>query len=420
MTRSRRLSGAILVLSVCAGGTALRAQQAAVDDQPKIALRYSLKSSLLLSRLPDDLTLFPDRGSATGFWRFRFEPFAHLNGQVAFEFALEQRFRALSSAMSTGSGVLPSEAAAPFRIRQLDWRLASSVRTEWRAEVDRAAVHARVNRAELTVGRQAIGWGRGVLFGAIDLFSPFTPLEADREWRRGVDAARVDLKLTNRTSIDGVVAFGDSISRSSFAARLRGYANRADVEIVGGRRARDLFGGLTSSAALGPSELHGELAVFRTPAVPGSSAFAGDRSIVKAVTGGSYRLGLGNGVLAYAEYHYTGFGATSASGMLPLLQDAAFQERYLRGDTQILGRHGVAVLVSYEVSPGTLLSGEWLHGPLDGSGVLVPSVTLTRGDRWSAVLSGYVPYGQEPVGTALGSEFGGAPLALFAQLKMYR
>jgi hypothetical protein len=56
-----------------------------------------------------------------------------------------------------------------------------------------------------SAGRR-FGWRRGVLFTAVDLFAPFSPLEADREWRAGVDAVRTDIKLTERSSIDLVGA----------------------------------------------------------------------------------------------------------------------------------------------------------------------------------------------------------------------
>jgi hypothetical protein len=326
---------------------------------------------------------------------------------VGVDVALEQRVRAFSSPSgASGAGVLPSEAPAPYRLRQLDWRVASSANAEWRAEVDRAAVHVKLPRANVTIGRQAIGWGRGVMFGAVDLFSPFTPLEADREWRRGVDAVRADVKLTDRVSIDSVGAFGEAIDQSAFAARVRGYAGRADVEVMAGRRATDSFAGVASSAAVGDIEVHGELARFG--------------SVTKAVAGGSYRIPLGNGLLTFLEYHYSGYGAPYPEAIVPLLLDPAFQERYLRGDTQILGRHAAAMLASYEWSPIVTLGVQWLHDPTDGSGVVVPSVTLTAGDSWSVLASGYAPYGRPPEGIVLHSQFGGSPLAVFAQVRLYR
>jgi hypothetical protein len=35
----------------------------------------------------------------------------------------------------------------------------------------------------------------------------------------------------------------DTLDRSAFAARASGYAGTVDVEVVGGRRGQDLFGG---------------------------------------------------------------------------------------------------------------------------------------------------------------------------------
>ena len=72
------------------------------------------------------------------------------------------------------------------------------------------------------------------------------------------------------------------------------------------------------------------------------------------------------------------------------------------------------------LSPEVSLSSEWLQSPADGSGVVVPSATWTLNDRWSALLSGYLPYGREPVGLTLGSEFGAAALAAFVQIRTYR
>jgi hypothetical protein len=390
-------------------------------NSASLQLRHAFKASVTVSHLPDAPVLFPEQDSATGFWQLRTEPTIRVNDTTTVELAFEQRVRLFSSTAGVvGGGILPTGAPAPFRLHQADWTVASSAHAEWRAEIDRAAVHLRKGRTNVTAGRQAIGWGRGVLFSAVDLFAPFTPLEADREWRRGVDAIRADVKITDRVSIDGVGAFGSDMNHSIVAARVRGYAGTADVELMAGRRARDLFGGVTTSAALGDIELHGELAVFHVPHVPGSIDFSAGGDIVKALAGGSYRIPLGKGVIVYGEYHYSGFGVRSAAGILAHLADTAFQERYLRGDTQILGQHVVAAVASYEWGPELSMSGQWLQSPVDGSGVVVPSATLTFSDQLSLLVSAYLPYGREPAGATLRSDFGAAPRALFAQLRMYR
>jgi len=75
---------------------------------------------------------------------------------------------------------------------------------------------------------------------------------------------------------------------------------------------------------------------------------------------------------------------------------------------------------SATLSPEFTVSAQWLRSPVDGSGVVVPSITRTLGDRWSLVLRGYLADGAEPLGTTLRSAFGAAPQAAFVQIRTYR
>ena len=140
---------------------------------------------------------------------------------------------------------------------------------------------------------------------------------------------------------------------------------------------------------------------------------------LKVVLGGSYRIPVANGVLLFIEYHYSGFGAASAEEILPLLSDPAFRERYLRGDTQILERHALAALATYEASPELALNGQWIVSPVDGSGVVVPSATWTLSDRLSLLGSVYFPYGAAPEGLVLHSTYGAAAISGLFQFRVY-
>ena len=196
------------------------------------------------------------------------------------------------------------------------------------------------------------------MFGAVDLFAPFSPLEADREWRRGVDAIRTDIKLTDRSSLDILGAFGTTWDRSAVAARLRGFAGPIDVEMMGGRRAQDWFGGMTTSAAVGDAELHGEVAGFRVPPMCSkmSRESCGRQSSAVRTDCRSDRASW------RTEYHYSGFGAARPGDILRMLSSPDFRERYIRGDTQILSRHALA-LSSYEASPEFTYAGQWIAQP---------------------------------------------------------
>jgi len=404
------VTGAVLTMR-----TASAAAQDIQAESPSLTVRTSIKATGLLSRSPHAPDLFPERTAGESMLRLRIEPEIRASGNTTFSVAYEQRLH-YASAPAVGIGVigiLPSEVATPFRMEPLVWRVNESAKGTWRHEIDRANAQVRLRRADLTFGRQAIGWGRGVMFTAIDLFAPFSPLEVDREWRSGVDAVRADIKLTDRSSIDLVGAFGDTLDRSAFAARARGYAGDVDVEIAVGRRGQDLFGGLTSSAAIGDAEVHGEAAAFRVP-----SGF--DHDVVwKVVVGGSYRFPIGAGILAYAEYHYSGFGAERPEEILALLTAPSFVGRFVRGDMQLLSRHAVGVTGSYEASPEIAYSGQWLHNPGDHSGIVAPAMTYTFNDAVSLLGSVHVSYGRAPDGGVLRSEYGAAPLSGLLQLRWY-
>src|SRR5690606_37284546 len=127
-------------------------------------------------------------------FRLRFELNATLTRHLTAQVAYEHRARA-SSGAAIGAGVLPPNALAPFRLAPLDWAIVDHGPYSHRHELDRAFASLHLAFLELTVGRQAIGLGRGVLFSAIDLFAPFSPTEVDREWRRGVDAVHAEVRI---------------------------------------------------------------------------------------------------------------------------------------------------------------------------------------------------------------------------------
>jgi hypothetical protein len=145
-----------------------------------------------------------------------------------------------------------------------------------------------------------------------------------------------------------------------------------------------------------------------------------DRDVVwKAVLGGSYRFPIGSGILAYAEYHYSGFGAASPEAIVALLTTPSYLKRVVRGDTQILTRHAIGVTASYEASPEFAYSGQWLHHPGDGSGVVAPALSYTFNDAVSLLGSVYIPYGHPPDGRVLRSENGAAPVSGLLQMRVY-
>jgi len=409
----------VLLLAPWAGGLELWS-----DDErgSRGDLDVAGKVTSLASNAPSDPILFPDDFSRTTLTRLRLGLDVRHNDWLDSELAYEQRARWLSGGTGLGAGgsVLPAEAKAPFRLTQLDWEITADDDSSYRHEIDRGLVALHPEWGDVTLGRQAIGLGRGTLFSAVDVFSPFSPLEVDREWRRGVDAFRAEYRLSTTSSAETITAFGETWEQSAWLGRFRGYLGDIDGSLIFGKRAEDFMVGATFSAIVGEAEVHGELALFDTPeAQPDSTLWGGDRLATKLVLGSSYTFNVGNGLTLLGEYHYSDFGVKDAEDALMRLQDSDFQKRYLRGDTQILGREAIAAQLSYPfneaVNGGFLV----LTNPTDGSGVVSPSLRLDLDRNLTLTTNLFVPWGAEPKNGQLRSEYGASPVSFFVQAAVY-
>lgn len=420
---ARQITALLLILALTSALSVGRAGETPGDNESSADLDVAVKVGTLLSYGSDDEVLFPERDSALGFTRLRltlnhrFGPGA--NAQIAYE----HQVRAVSrgAGLGLGSTVLPSFGQSPYRVVPLeDDIIAESQSFTWRHELDRALVALHPDWGEVTVGRQAIGLGRGVIFGSVDIFAPFSPLEVDREWRRGVDAARIEYRLSPTSSMEVLGIGGDTWDDAALLARWRGYVGRLDGELIAGKRGEDAFYGAVASAFVGGAEVHGELALFDTPdKQPGGGLFGDDHLAAQATLGSSYTFGIGNGLTVLGEYQYNGLGVREAEEIVPALLRPDFQRRFLRGDMRILGRHGLALQAGYPFSnvwSGSLLA---VGSPKDGSGVLSPSLSWDVSDHVTIDAVGFLPWGPESERGILQSEYGGRPASLFLQVSMY-
>jgi hypothetical protein len=301
--------------------------------------------------------------------------------------AYEQRARWWNQ--THGIAGLPSLGDAPYRLRQLDWSIAEDDDAFYRHEIDRAFIAFHPPWGEVTIGRQAIGLGRGAMFTAVDFFAPFSPVEADREWRRGVDALRIEYRLSASSSAEFI-----AVADSATLLRLRGYLGHFDAELIGGERDDDEILATVVSATVGDAELHIELASIERK--------------LSALLGGSHTFDIGDGFTVLAEYHYSGLGIDDLGDF-----DSELRKRLLRGDLQIIGRQAIGLQASYPLTD--LLSGSLglLGSPTDASGLVMPTLRWDLSYRSSAIATAYFPWGRAD------SEFGTGTTGLFLQLGVY-
>jgi hypothetical protein len=419
----RRHRGIVVLILLLMAPRGTRAIELWSDEQGrKGELAVTGKTTFLASDAPSDPVLFPEDNSETTLARLRLGLEVTHCDWMDSELAYEQRAQWLSgaTALGAGSSFLPSQARAAFRLAQLDWEIAADDSFTYRHEMDRALVALHPAWGDVTVGRQAIGLGRGVMFSAVDVFSPFSPLEVDREWRRGVDAFRAEYRLSTTSSAECLAAFGESWEQSALLGRLRGYLGEIDGALIFGKRAEDFMVASALTPVVGEAEVHGELAVFDThEAWPDGTLWGGRHLATKAVVGSSYTFDIGKGLTLLGEYHYSDFGVEDAEDILVRLQDRDFQRRFLRGDTQILGRHGVAAQLGYPFSDVVNGSFLVLTNPTDGSGVISPSLKWDLDENVTLLGNIFVPWGDEPSAGQFRSEYGATSTSLFLQAAIY-
>ena len=144
-----------------------------------------------------------------------------------------------------------------LRFMNLTWTLQEGARHELIQRFDRLALEYRAERWGVTVGRQAISWGAGIVFQPLDLFAPFAPTTVDRDYKPGEDLIKIDGVTSAGSDWQLVGVFRRNVvgeretSVDSFGAKWRGAIGATEVELLGGRHYRDYVAGISVKRAVG-------------------------------------------------------------------------------------------------------------------------------------------------------------------------
>ncbi len=302
-------------------------------------------------------------------------------------------------------GILPLAGNNLNRRVDLDHSWDHGEDTASRLQVDRLNLRRESGRTDVIVGRQAIGFGRILIFSPLDVIAPFAPDALDTDVRGGVDA----LRATYHYGLDGqlgAVAVLGSTSRYD-STLLTWSDNHAglDLLLIGGElRGRTMIGaGLAGS--LGTLGLKGEISAHRGLDVgkPG-----GDRSsgYTLAALEAWYRFD--NGLSLILQYLHNGPGARDPSDYPAVLASAPLRE----GLTHLLGREYLMAAPAYELHPLVTLQGILLYNLDDGSALLRPTFDVSLGDNLALQIFWTWHHGPGPRTLAVGlpptprSEFG--------------
>lgn len=348
------------------------------------------------------------RGGFSDFNRFRVmtDP---VFGELSFQLAYEQiaTFR-----QSDAQGVFVGRVPSGGEWLDLQWTIHDDEHFLWDHRFDRLQMSCAPTRTlELTVGRQTVSWATTLLLTPADPFSPFNPADPFREFRAGVDAARVRVYPGPFSEIDVVArptehdGLGEELTTVG-----RGLTTWKGWEISGwgGSLYGDITGAFGAAGSVGSWAVRGE-GVVRD--VAGHVVFRGT-------------IGVDHQFQAYdrdlylvVEYQRDGLGAASAEDYVSLFQTDPF----LRGELQVLGRDETAVQASYQIHPLWSLAALGLWNLRDGSFLLSPSFAYSLSNEASATGGVFFGFGDDAVtsATPLPSEYGAIGITAYFSLSVF-
>ena len=233
------------------------------------------------------------------------------------------------------------------RVMKLTWGDLEAGDNQRLYRFDRLAAEYRTNRWGVTVGRQALSWGNGMVFQPMDLFNPFSPTTIDQDYKAGDD-----MVLVERLFADGSEAQFLAVGRrlpgpwhgrgdvtrdaASFAAKYRAILDYGEVELMAAQHYDERVVGLGIRLPIGGALMRSDVVWTRIDG----------QTYVSGILNADYTVGIaGSPVHLFAEYFHNGFGVRPLSNLTAL--PAPLQARIARGELFNLMRNYVAVGASF-------------------------------------------------------------------------
>lgn len=356
MTSSRRAAALALsvLLAVPSGATA----------QTRRIRGYALNVGTASAR--SDLS--PSSASDLQRLRFMFEPaVGPFELDVAYEHTL------IASSRATGVSLVPGTTSGSSDWLGLDWSIASNRHFAWRHRLDRLAVSVPSVDAELTVGRQPISWATTLLLTPADPFAPFDPSDPFREYRAGVDAARLLIFPGPFTEIDVVVREAGRGDTRTTSALARGRTTVASWELSG-------WAGVLHDQAALSTALQGAVGPWGVRAESAVRWIDSGKAVFRGTVGVDRRMRFsGRDLYVVAEYQRDGFGAGDAESLVAVSRSPPFA----RGEMQVLGRDAAALQLSWQLHPLVSAQVVNLLNLRDPSALIGPAVGISAADEIS-------------------------------------
>ena len=266
--------------------------------------------------------------------------------------------------------------------------------------LDRLALTWQPHWGNVSVGRQALTWGNGLLFNPMDLFNPFAPTDIERDYKVGDDMATIQFAVDTTSEFQILCVprrnpATNSIEKdqSSMAAKLHLAAGITEFDIMTAVHYQDKVIGFGSTGYL-------KEAAWRLDATYTFLHDDGRRDgFLSLVANMDYAwVWQGNNFYGFLEFYYNGLGSDQYS---EALSDPDVSERWSRGELFTLGRKYLSGEIQMELHPLFNLRLSVINNLTDPSGLLQPRGIWDMKENIQLICGASIYYGET------GTEYGG-------------
>lgn len=287
-----------------------------------------------------------------------------------------------------------------LRLFDLSYRLSEDNDQLLYHRLDRLVLTLQPAWGVISLGRQALTWGHGLLFNPMDLFNPFAPTDIQRDYKTGDDMAVVSfplepgnelqlLAVARRNPVGGKV----ELDHSSLAAKYHFSRGMAEYDLMAAKHYRDAVFGLGRVGYLGDAavRLDGTWTMLNSG--------SGNDNFFSLVANLDYSwVWQDKNYYGLVEFFFNGLGSDQYTR---ILTDPDMTARLARGELYTLGRTYLAGELQVELHPLFNLSLTAITNLADPSGLLQPRGVWDLSQSTRLTCGAVIPFGRS------GTEYGG-------------
>lgn len=383
------------------------------DGDRYIDLRGSVRAYGTMYQNPDNDFYFRQSSDTQAAGTARLLMQSGLSRNLRFEFNIYQTVvpDSLISSQAASNNISDVE-----RSSAVEWSLSNDRYTH--LAFDRFNLQWTYDRISITAGRQPVNLATTFYFSPNDLFAPFAAQTFYRVYKPGVDALRSEIRLGDfsQLSLIGVLGYDNDpqsitgwtkspeSSRNSYLGRISAVMHNFEWAAICGE--------LTDKRIIGGS-LQGEIFKWLGIRAEGHRLYPGGLhkdSHTEFAVGLEHRWENSLNIRLEQFYHGSGSGTVS---------DYAISSLNSQTGSSYLGRNYTALGTGYEFSP--LLTGDIsaFINQTDHSFLMSLNFIYSLADEVELSFNLSSPFGKEPDGPVIKSEFGMAPYSFIVEMRHY-